>query len=160
MTSTAKKQATVYSNSGGQTISELTPSVDTCTTFPKEKCAGKNRAWRRTHREQVIARYHGPMLFVNKAWELNVTRSMSGWTCNFRIYNIVSNECAASAAVGSGDIKALQDLFDKGLASPFDIVEIGKGESSWRTSLLGVSCLEGRLLHFFHLKCPMSLYLP
>jgi len=115
---------------------KLITALDTQVSVSKVANACETRTRRRTHREQLTARRRISLSLINKAWEFNISRSMSGWTCNLRIYSVVPRGSAVHMCAEHDDVKGLQDLFDKGLASPFDVID------GTKLSLLQVSCSE------------------
>lgn len=129
-----KASITDTSKAVEQTTLEFSSALDTQVSFSKVARAYETRTRQRKCREQFTARGRISLLLINKAWEFNVSRSMSGWICNLRIYSVIPWGSAALTCAVNDDVKGLQDLFDRGLASPLDVFDtVG-------LSLLQVSC--------------------
>lgn len=132
-TGNVKASITDTSKAVDQTTLALSSAVNTQVPFSKVAHA---RARQRKRREQFTARGRISLLLIHKAWELNVFRSMSGWTCNLRVYSVVPRGSAAHMCAIHDDVKGLRDLFDRRLASPLDVIDMTE------LSLLQVSCSE------------------
>lgn len=70
--------------------------------------------------EETIVEYRGPSWLVNRAWSIQAMQSCSGWTFSPRTYNTVPADAMVFRYGRDGNIKGLQELFDKRAASPFD----------------------------------------
>ncbi|GIJ92664.1 hypothetical protein Asppvi_001942 [Aspergillus pseudoviridinutans] len=57
--------------------------------------------------------------------ELEATRQASQWTFNLRPWRVVSPDSILFDFCGEGDLRNVQRLFSKGLASPFDVTPDG-----------------------------------
>lgn len=68
---------------------------------------------------------NSPNWFTQKAWSIVASSSCSGFHINLRTYNVVSYNAPVMRLAYRGDIPGLLDLFDRKLASPFDISELG-----------------------------------
>ena len=134
-----------------RTIAELAPTIDPATASSSmseniqvlsstENHEGRARFRRSKRREQLVVRYRVPALFVNKAWEIEFFKSRAGWTCSLRTCNMVPQDSLAFHMVKIGDERGLQELFDQGHASPFDVTEYtnNQGMDLHRKSLLQV----------------------
>lgn len=90
-------------------------------------------SWRRRRRKQATARYHFHATLLNRAWAVQCLSDTFGWTIQIRTYTFISGDSPILKFVNIGDLRGVQELFGKGLASPNDVDET----NSW--SLLEVS---------------------
>ncbi|XWX00156.1 hypothetical protein V2A60_008175 [Cordyceps javanica] len=68
-----------------------------------------------------------PNWLSRKAWSIVSTVNQFGFDTNLRVYNVVPSNSPVLRYAAVGDVKSLLELFDKNLASPFDVDEDGKG---------------------------------
>ncbi len=123
-TGNVKASITDTSKAVDQTTLALSSALDTQVSISKVAHAYEIRTRQRKRREQFTARGRISLLLINKAWEFNVSRSMSGWTCNLRVYSVVPRGSAAHMCAIHDDVKGLRDLFDRRLASPLDVIDM------------------------------------
>ena len=90
-------------------------------------------------RSELTVQVRSPTWFSQKAWDLILCNSYSGFNFHSRVYSIVPMDAPIFQCVKKGDLPGMYELFDKGQASPFD------RDASGRT-LLQVSSTLGRLL--------------
>ncbi|ATY63249.1 hypothetical protein A9K55_007208 [Cordyceps militaris] len=68
-----------------------------------------------------------PNWLTRKAWSVVSSLSVSGFDITLRAYSVVPRNSPVMECAAVGDVGGLLDLFDKGLASPFDIDPDGNG---------------------------------
>ncbi|KAL9095878.1 MAG: hypothetical protein Q9165_001875 [Trypethelium subeluteriae] len=61
-----------------------------------------------------------PTWYAQMIWEVQLIKAISGWNFFFRKYTYQQEDSQVFRCVKAGDIKALQELFDRGEASLFD----------------------------------------
>ena len=71
-------------------------------------------------REEIITWYRAPKWLVNRAWRIQATKEVSGWTFRPRTMNTVPEDSALFKFARRGDVKSLQELFSRYEVSPFD----------------------------------------
>ena len=81
---------------------------------------------RKEEREEIIALFRCPAWLVNRAWRIQATKACFGWTFSPRTYNVVPRNSPVFQCVRKDDVRGLQDLFSKRLASPSDCDEEDK----------------------------------
>lgn len=69
--------------------------------------------------------FNPPNWLTQKGWSIITSRSYSGFNINLRTYNVVEHDAPVMRLAYLGDIPGLLDLFDRKLASPFDISKGG-----------------------------------
>ena len=94
---------------------------------------------RRKQQKEVITPHHVLKSIFKWAWDIEVSRSHSGWRVNLRTYNLIPHHSPAHEAIIEGNVQRLQELLGKGLASPFDVVVENKYRGAF---LLHVTLLE------------------
>ena len=68
---------------------------------------------------------NSPTCLFRNAWDLQCAKVNSGWQFNLRTYNIRPNDSQVFKAIRDGSLEQFQNMFDSGLASPFDCDEDG-----------------------------------
>src|SRR5436305_14400881 len=107
--------------------------VDTHTSLLSSHFETEDYVRRSRRRKQAIARYCFQARLLNRAWTIQCLNDASGWTLHIRTYTFRSPDSSIFKFVTVGDLKGVQELFGKGLASPNDIDEV------YRVSLIEVS---------------------
>nr|POE63216.1 hypothetical protein CFP56_04119 [Quercus suber] len=80
--------------------------------------------------------------FVTQIWELSYATAQTGWTFQFRTFNLVPADALIFEACRDGAVSVVQTLFRDGKASPFDFCYAGAGTQSGTSVLsVGTSCL-------------------
>lgn len=67
-----------------------------------------------------------PSWVSRSVYELHSARTFSGWTYNYRVYNVVSYESEVMVKVRNGDKQGVLDLFSARKASPLDRDDEGR----------------------------------
>jgi len=62
-----------------------------------------------------------PSWFSNKVWELSASRSRDGWALYIQTWNHMPNTSPACGYFLAGDVKLVRNMFQAGLASPYDV---------------------------------------
>lgn len=75
--------------------------------------------------EEMVAQYHAPAWLMNRAWEVQVIKAISGWTFRPRTFNLIPHHSHLFTLAGFNDIKGIQELFQEKRASPYDCTENG-----------------------------------
>jgi hypothetical protein len=88
---------------------------------------------RSRRRKQATARHCFQARLLSRAWAIQCLNDASGWTLQIRTYTFRSPDSPIFEFVVLGNLKGVQELFGKGVASPNDIDE------SNRWSLIEVS---------------------
>jgi hypothetical protein len=85
-----------------------------------------------------------PLWIYARKFDINLKRSYQGWDASFRTYRRVPYEARVFGYCVHGDVKGLQQLFQSGAASPFEVdpdgktpLHVGHNES---TSKFGADC--------------------
>lgn len=71
-------------------------------------------------RQVIIAQYRGPSWLINRVWSIQAVKASFGWTFSPRTYTVVPWNSPAFHYAGDNNVKGLQELFSKNLASPWD----------------------------------------
>ncbi|KAL9114818.1 MAG: hypothetical protein Q9187_007399, partial [Circinaria calcarea] len=71
-------------------------------------------------REELVARHRVPVWAMKWAWDIEFFRSRSGWTVRLNPINMIPRDSSVLEAIESGDLRALQKLFETGQASISD----------------------------------------
>jgi hypothetical protein len=75
--------------------------------------------------QEVMAWYRGPAWLVNRAWAFHATKAFNGWDFSIRQYNVIPSDSLVFKYAQIGNNLGLQELFERGEASPFDCDERG-----------------------------------
>lgn len=67
-----------------------------------------------------------PSWIYSRRFEMRWNKSCQGWNQSFRTYRIVSYDADVFHLSMEGDVEGLQQLFEKGLASPFEVDPDGR----------------------------------
>lgn len=86
--------------------------------------SGKQNARNNPMSEYAID-FKTPSWLTQKAWNIFISVSHSGFNVNLRTYSVVSQEAPVMRCAWDGNIEGLLKLFDEKAASPFDITEDG-----------------------------------
>ena len=79
----------------------------------------------RRERAKRIGCLNIPIQLINFAWEIELSRSRSGWNIYIRTSNYVPLDSPIFNAVGRRDIHTIKELFRRGEASVNDVVLYG-----------------------------------
>ena len=79
---------------------------------------------RKEEREEILAQYRGPTWLINRAWQVQVIKSLTGWTFSPKTFNVVPHLSPVFFAA-EHDIEALKALLSARRASPLDCDEYG-----------------------------------
>ena len=71
-------------------------------------------------REELVARYRVPLWAMKRAWDVEFSRSRSGWTVRLNCMNNIPRDSPVCATIRSGDLRGVQELFEAGQASVLD----------------------------------------
>ncbi len=104
------------------------------------------------HRKRMIARLRTPawLSFSRSAWEICMYRATAGWMFTAQTYRVVPVDAPIMEFAESGDLRAIQALFEKKLASPYDREVDG-------CTVLDVSAFITRLLPHLPVKPCISI---
>lgn len=80
-----------------------------------------------------------PLFFVNKVWEFEYSRAISGWDVKFRTRRVISRYSDLFYIARKADLESVKDLLVTGRASIFDEDEDGYNALSV-IHLQNVSC--------------------
>lgn len=82
---------------------------------------GEMIEYRKKHEiEEIITEYWTPSWIARRLWRLRTFKSSSGWTLCLQTYNVIPQDSLAIVYVEENNLKGLQELFSRKLASPFD----------------------------------------
>jgi hypothetical protein len=98
--------------------------LDTCTSLDSN-CIDEEKLWSR-RRIETTSRCYFQGRLLKRAWALQYSSSISGWTFQIRTYSVRSEGSPIFDALVGGRLGAVQELFGKGLASPNDVDEINQ----------------------------------
>jgi hypothetical protein len=102
-------------------------------TISMRGCAKSSKTPREEDRDEIRAYFRSPTWLINRAWEIEGRKALSGWDFNVLTYNFVSATSLIFIYAQIGTIAQLQELFQNRLASPLDTDEYGQ-------TVLHVSC--------------------
>ncbi|EPE31420.1 Ankyrin repeat-containing protein [Glarea lozoyensis ATCC 20868] len=74
----------------------------------------------RQSRHRIRTRLRGPILILNRLWDITGHSAENGWQINIRTYNIIPDKSLAFQYIFRENIEGLRGLFEKREASPFD----------------------------------------
>jgi hypothetical protein len=84
---------------------------------------------REKENDEFFAFFRVPAWLINRAWELHINQTRSGWKFNPSTYNVIPNGSLifryAGKDIRSHNLYALRELFKNREASPFDRDEDG-----------------------------------
>lgn len=89
----------------------------------------------------LIARLQPPRWLSSAAWDLNVEKAISGWRITFRPFHLVPDDSAVFRYAREGNWPGLRQLFDAGLASPYDRDQRGRPITRVRTKSIPIANL-------------------
>lgn len=75
---------------------------------------------RKVVQENVFARYCAPSWLIKRAWTIQARHAYSGWDVNLRSYNVIPDSSLVHEYISDHNVNGIQELFTRGLASPFD----------------------------------------
>ncbi|KAF4629247.1 hypothetical protein G7Y89_g8899 [Cudoniella acicularis] len=88
-------------------------------------CAKSSQTPREEDRDEIRAYFRSPAWLINRAWEIEGRKALSGWDFSVSTYNFVSTTSMIFKYAQTGTIVQLQELFQNRLASPLDTDEYG-----------------------------------
>ena len=97
--------------------------VDTHTSVLSSHFETEDYVRRSRRRKQAMARYCFQARLLNRAWTIQCFNEASGWTLHIRTYTFRSLDSPIFEFIRQGNLKGVQELFGKGLASPNDILQ-------------------------------------
>jgi hypothetical protein len=97
--------------------------VETHTSVLSSHSETEDYLRRSRRRKQATARHCFQARLLNWAWTIQCLNDASGWTFQIRTYTFRSPDSPIFRFALLGNLKGVQELFGKGLASPNDIDE-------------------------------------
>ncbi|KAL4997394.1 hypothetical protein BDV10DRAFT_186189 [Aspergillus recurvatus] len=79
--------------------------------------------------------FRTPLIVIDKIWNLQLRRALSGWTFTIRTNNVIPCNAPIITACLEGDLEDVQRLFLAGLATPHDCDENG-----WSLLMIATRC--------------------
>src|SRR5438552_18728717 len=92
--------------------------VDTHTSVLSPHSETEDYLQRSRRRKQATARLCFQARLLNQAWTIQCLNDASGWTLHIRTYTFRSPDSPVFRFTKQGNLKGVQELFGKGLASP------------------------------------------
>ncbi len=90
--------------------------------------------------EEIVARYRAPAWLMNRAWEVQVSRVISGWTLQPRTFNVIPRSSPLFILVEVNNVEGIRELFQEKKASPYDCNELGITALHVSYNLISYSC--------------------
>jgi hypothetical protein len=75
---------------------------------------------------EIMVWYRSPAWLVNRAWKFHARKAYNGWNFSIRQCNVTHSCSPVFYHAVTGNVKGLQELFDRRQASPFDCNEDGQ----------------------------------
>ena len=69
---------------------------------------------------ELAIHIRSPRWISYKAWDILIQNSFLGFNFHSRVYSVVPFEAPVFECIKKGNVRGIQQLFSKGLASPFD----------------------------------------
>jgi hypothetical protein len=116
------------------TISSIHEQRISIRRSPKEEQHDEEVDYEELQLPQLQRRFHGkercitvqlPAWIFPRRYQLRARKAQSGWDYRFRTYYPTSYDSPVFRFCMDGNVEGLQQLFDAGLASPFNIDEDG-----------------------------------
>jgi len=77
--------------------------------------------------EKEVMRLYIPINRIKTIWDIALRSSQIGWSFQIRTYNVRPYNSDVFMMASIGDVNGLQSLFQRGLASPFDVDQLDFG---------------------------------